>query len=589
MTEDRVTDQDPDPGALPDSGVRGAGPEVQTAERLWDLLIVGSGVAGLAAALEASRRMPTLSILLVTRGALGGHGASSLAQGGVAAAVDPSDSPELHARDTRKAGDGLARPDLVDVLTHDGPDRVRELIDIGARFDRAASGSLALGLEGAHSRHRILHARGDQTGWEVTRALRDAVRQARGIEILEHTEVLELLADRSGVHGVLARGPDDLLRPILSRTTLLATGGAGRVYLRTTSPPGLAGDGLAMAARAGANLRDLEFMQFHPTALAVDTDPLPLVTEALRGAGARLVDGMGRPVLDPEDGDELSSRDRVARQLWRSVCKGAAVFLDARGPLGEEIAQRFPGVHELCRSHGIDPAVDLIPVTPAAHYHMGGIAVDPEGRSSRPGLWAAGEVAASGVHGANRLASNSLLEGLVFGPRAARSMIEAVASPRVRTKSTLATRAILSPSVPDPGSPSLPHPEPQRMAEERLPPDIILRIRTLMWEKVGVERDETGMREAIAELDQIDRDFRSQVPTRTLNLLLVARLIAHAAALRAESRGSHFRLDFPHAAQNPARHSLVRLAVGTGRIFGELEAPVSEHVPEQARARGAQS
>ena len=587
MTEDPDIDQDPDPGALPNSGVRGVGPEVQTAEHLWDLLIVGSGVAGLAAALEASRRMPALSILLVTRGALGGHGASSLAQGGVAAAVDPTDSPELHARDTREAGAGLARPDLVDVLTRDGPDRVRELIDIGARFDRAASGSLALGLEGAHSRHRILHARGDQTGWEVTRALREAVRDAGGIEILEHTEVLELLEDRSGVHGVLARGPDDFLRPIHSRTTLLATGGAGRVYLRTTSPPGLAGDGLAMAARAGANLRDLEFMQFHPTALAVDTDPLPLVTEALRGAGARLVDRDGHPVLDPEDGDELSSRDRVARQLWRSVCKGVAVFLDARGPLGEEMAQRFPGVHELCRLHGIDPAVDLIPVTPAAHYHMGGIAVDREGRSSRPGLWAAGEVAASGVHGANRLASNSLLEGLVFGPRAARSMIEAAATPGVGTRATPATLASL-PSEPLPDSPSLPHPELRRLAEERLAPDTVLRIRTLMWEKVGVERDETGMREAIAELDQIDWDFRSQVPTHALNLLLVARLIVHAALLRAESRGSHFRLDFPHAAQDPARHSLVRLAVGTGDILGELESPVPADFPEQARPRGAQ-
>jgi len=568
MTESPDPEQDPDSPA----------PQVPPSESPRDLLIVGSGVAGLAAALEASRRMPTLSILLVTRGSLGGHGASSLAQGGVAAAVDPSDSPELHALDTRTAGDGLARPELVDLLTRDGPDRVRELIDIGAQFDRAASGSLALGLEGAHSRHRILHARGDQTGWEVTRALREAVQNARGIEISEHTEVLELLADDSGVHGVLARGPDDVVRPIHSRTTLLATGGAGRVYLRTTSPPGLAGDGLAMAARAGANLGDLEFMQFHPTALAVETDPLPLVTEALRGAGARLVDRDGRPVLDPEAGDELSSRDRVARQLWRSVRQGVAVFLDARGPLGTEMAQRFPGVHELCRSHGIDPAVDLIPVTPATHYHMGGIAVDPEGRTSRPGLWAAGEVAASGVHGANRLASNSLLEGLVFGPRATRSMIEAVTARGDRAGAPSATRS--SPVAQTAF---------RRVSEERLPPDVILRIRTIMWEKVGVERDETGMQEAVDELDRIDRYYRSSVPSHTLNLLLVARLIAHAALLRAESRGSHFRLDFPHAARGPARHSMVRLAIDTDEILGELESPAPEHVPVYAPWSGTES
>ncbi len=539
-----------------------------------DVVVVGSGVAGLSAALEFSRLARGLSVLLLTRGALGGHGASPLAQGGVAAAVAHGDSPELHALDTEAAAAGLARRELVDILTGEGPERVRELIRLGARFDRSSSGTLALGLEGAHSRHRILHAMGDRTGAEVTRALRTAVRGADGVGIHEHTEVIDLLTGTGGVEGVLVRDPSGVLRPVRARITLLATGGAGRIYLRTTSPPGLTGDGLAMAARAGAIVRDVEFMQFHPTALNVDRDPLPLVTEALRGAGARLVDRSGRPVMDPDEGDELASRDVVARSLWERIRRGTPVFLDARGELGASMAERFPGVHHLCRTHGIDPEHELIPVTPAAHYHMGGIAVDRDGQSSVAGLRAVGEVASSGVHGANRLASNSLLEGLVFGPRVARSIVvelsEKEGPGEVPVAGRTAAGTVGSGSPPPDG---VPHPSPDSRPPLRpLTPAEVRRIRTLLWERVGLVRDGEGLRSALAELEALEGELAPLVPERERGLLLVARMVTHAALLREESRGSHFRSDFPGERPGRPLHSLLGLDPVSGRIRGELAA-----------------
>jgi len=525
--------EDPDPLGPPDP-----------LDRRVDVLIVGSGVAGLSAALELGRHPLRPRTLVATRGTLGGHGASPLAQGGVAVAFDPSDSPELHADDTRAAGAGLARPELVEILTRDGPDRVRELIRIGAAFDRAPSGRLALGLEAAHSRRRILHARGDRTGAEVTRALREAVRSSAEIEVAEQMEVVELLVRDGRIAGVLARNGAGALVRILADAVLLATGGAGRAFLKTTSPPGLNGDGLAMAALAGARLMDLEFVQFHPTALDVEADPLPLMTEALRGAGARLVDREGNPVLDPDEGDELASRDKVARALWIRIREGVPVFLDCRAAFGGRLAESFPGVYALCRAHGVDPDTELVPVTPAAHYHMGGIAVDEEGRSSLPGLWAAGEVSASGVHGANRLASNSLLEGLVFGPRAARSMADAIA--RSDGAGAGGTHDAAGPDQDRPEAPAL-------------PPEVVLRIRRILWEKVGVVRNGAGLVSALKELDAMEEAFRRAPTPPARSFLLVARMITHAALLRTESRGCHFRTDYPSPAPGEPRHSQIEV------------------------------
>ncbi len=522
-----------------------------------DVLIVGSGVAGLAAALECSRIAPRARVIVLTRDSIGGHGASPLAQGGIAAALDPSDSPALHARDTERAASGLAERDLVEILTTQGPARVRELLDLGARFDLDPSGEVSLGLEGAHSRRRIVHADGDRTGAEVTRTLTEAVQHAGSLEIAESTRAVDLFSFEGRVRGVWARGANGALHLYCAQETILATGGPGRTYLRTTAPAGLDGDGMAMAGRAGALLRDIEFMQFHPTALNVPADPLPLVTEALRGAGALLVNRRGGRILEPEEGDELASRDRVARALWLRVRDGDQVFLDAREVFSSSLPQRFPGVHRLCRIHGINPARELIPVTPAAHYHMGGIAVDEAGRTSLGGLWAVGEAAASGVHGANRLASNSLLEGLVFGPRAAQAIMETSApfgklSGRELREATAVSHAA--------------------KVQAPLPESLVLRIRTLLWEGVGVVRNEEGLTGAVDQLDDIDRRLPYATPPSSRNLLLSARMIAQAALLRKESIGSHYRSDAKPATGRPLRHSGVTLGRDGGNsIVAELE------------------
>jgi len=540
-----------------------AAAEVHAAEppfasvRTTDVLVIGSGIAGLSATLELERILPGSRVVVLTREKLGGNGASPLAQGGIAAALDPSDSPSLHAADTARAADGLAREEVVEILTRDGPAQVRQLIEMGVKFDLDSSGELALGLEGAHSRRRIVHAGGDGTGAEVTRALRDAVRTGTRAEVFDHLRAVELFVVDGRVRGVLAIDEAEGLHLVRAAATLLATGGPGRVYLKTTAPRGLDGDGLAMAARAGARLRDLEFVQFHPTALDVNADPLPLITEALRGSGALLVDGAGRRILPGEEGAELTSRDRLARAIWLSMQAGRRVFLDARESTGARVRERFPGVFRTCRAHGIDPAIELIPVTPAAHYHMGGVLVDSEGRSSLDGLWAVGEVGASGVHGANRLASNSLLEGLVFGPRAARSVGESLRPVPALGAAERRGAAELARGI---GGPT------------GLSDAVTLEIRTLLWNHVGVIRDEAGLRTADEALDRIERRVSSEVPGCRRNLLVCARMITRAALVRKESLGSHWRSDARTTSAWSGRHSVVTLTPGpTPRIVAEFD------------------
>jgi L-aspartate oxidase len=532
-----------------------------------DLVIVGSGVAGLSAALAASEspRAEALRIVLITPGRIGLDGASALAQGGIAAALDPSDSPALHALDTRQAGAGLTVEERVQWLAADGPDRVRELERLGVRFDRDADGSLALGLEGAHSRRRIVHALGDRTGWEVSRVLAEAVLRRPGIRILEGWTATDLLLEgdahprfeASGgprrVAGIAMRDGNDRRADLRAPIVLLATGGAGRLYLRSTVSPFAMGDGLAMAARAGAHLDGMEFVQFHPTALRVDADPLPLVTEALRGEGAILVDGRGRPVVtgDAPGRGGLASRDRVARLLWSRMEAGDEVFLDAREAVGSDLARRFPGVYAHCREHGIDPVREPIPVTPAAHYQMGGIAVDADGRSTLPGLRAAGEVASTGVHGANRLASNSLLEGLVYGRRAghaARRDLQAGRSAgtngEARWTAPTAPAAQTGPAAP--AAPSAWKRGRPAADTQRSGADLLLALRTLLWEGAGVIRSQYGLRRTLDGLDGIEREAQAAggaTEARLRGPTLVARAIAQAALDRPCSVGSHFRSD----------------------------------------------
>src|SRR5438132_2896404 len=385
-------------------------------------LVVGSGVAGLHTAWRASADG---DVMVLTKRSLF-DSATAYAQGGIAAALGAGDSPELHRQDTLAAGAALCDSKAVQVLVEEGPARVRELMTAGAAFDLEPGGALKLGREAAHSRRRIVHAHGDQTGAEVARTLIQRVRETKGIRVLEKARVLDLIVTDQGCVGVRAAVAGKAVE-IIADSTVLATGGCGQVYRYTTNPQVATGDGYAIAHRAGVRLADMEFVQFHPTALDTPENPLALISEAVRGEGAILLnEDLVRFMPKRHKLAELAPRDVVAREIFRQQLGGRRVWLDAR-KLGASFRKRFPGIMALCQARGINPTKDLIPVTPAAHYMMGGVVTDLRGRSSLPRLYACGEVSRTGVHGANRLASNSLLEGLVFAERVARDMIETTA------------------------------------------------------------------------------------------------------------------------------------------------------------------
>lgn len=483
------------------------------------VVVVGTGVAGLAAALGAER----LGVHLLTKTALE-SGSSPWAQGGVAAAVGAGDSPELHAADTVAAGAGLVDPEVAELVTREGPLAIRRLVEIGTEFDRGVRGELELGREAAHSRRRILHARGDSTGAELVRALGARVLRAPGVTIFEEAFAERLVVEGGRVAGVVVRHRDGRRRFHAAPRVVLATGGLGQLFLHTTNPPESTGDGLLLAATAGATLVDVEFVQFHPTALEVDLDPLPLLTEALRGEGAVLMDDRGERFMVTEHADaELAPRDVVARAIFRRRAAGHRVFLDARAALGERFPARFPRVFAACRDAGIDPRLEPMPVVPAAHYFMGGVAVDEHGRSTVDGLWACGEISATGIHGANRLASNSLLEALVFGARVAESLA--------------ATSRAAAPvaAVGDGASQE----DPRRVA-----PELRRALRQLAAERLGVVRDAAGLAAARARLAEVWRELPAGA-SEARALAAAGTLVAAAAERRQESRGAHFRADYP--------------------------------------------
>src|SRR5437667_10293091 len=483
-------------------------------------LVVGGGLAGLRTAWLA----PAADDVMVPTKRSLFDSATAYAQGGIAAALGAGDSPELHRQDTLAAGAALADAEAVKVLVEEGPARVRELATAGAQFDLEPGGNFKLGREAAHSRRRIVHAHGDQTGAEVARTLIKRVKEAPRIQVLEKARILDLIAEDGMVFGVRAAVAGNPLE-IIADATVLATGGCGQVYRYTTNPQVATGDGYAIAHRAGARLADMEFVQFHPTALDTPENPLALISEAVRGEGATLVNERGvRFMKKIHRLAELAPRDVVARAIVRQQRAGHRVYLDAR-KLAPTFARRFPGILALCKARGIDPRRDLIPVTPAAHYMMGGIVTDLCGRSSLDRLYAVGEVSRTGVHGANRLASNSLLEGLVFAERVARDILE--------------TRKLPTP----PRKKSWDVPVLRDRGAAQVAADT---IRQGMWEFCGIDRSAKGLRLGRTKLEEIE----SRLPegtTEEANMVQTSRLIADAALLRKESRGGHYRSDFPRA------------------------------------------
>ncbi|MCE9545633.1 MAG: L-aspartate oxidase [Planctomycetia bacterium] len=537
-----------------------------------DVLIVGGGLAGLRAAIEIDQ---SLNVLVVTKDQLR-QSNSSYAQGGIAGVFDPEDRFEDHISDTLTAGHGLCDTEVVEMVVREAPQRIQELIDWGTHFD-LNHGELALGREGGHSRHRIVHAQGDATGREVMRAVIDWTERLSHVTTWENSFTLDLLCDDEGCRGAIVARAGGEMNLVWARQTILCTGGAGQLYRESSNPEVATGDGIALAWRAGAELRDMEFMQFHPTMLYIAGSSRILVTEAVRGEGAHLVDNSGTRFMGDYDPRlELAPRDVVSRAIVLQMerTRHSCVYLDMTHLEPNYVRRRFPGLLQSCAKFGLDITTDRIPVRPGAHYFVGGVSVDHEGRTTVPNLWGAGEVTASGLHGANRLASNSLLEGMVYGAHAGRGASDAALAmpdelrampienprqpvatrPTGETKATdsdpfagvdaaeqsarAATVATGSGGVTEPG-------EPLDLA------DIRNALKSLMWRRVGVRRDRAGLLSAAETIDAwcryvLPRQFDNQEGWELQNMLTVARIMTRAALLREETRGVHQRTDFPN-------------------------------------------
>jgi L-aspartate oxidase len=542
----------------------------------YDAVVIGAGVAGLSFAL----RLPeSWRIALLTKGSLG-ESNTRYAQGGISAAIGPDDSPVLHEEDTLVAGAGLCDPEAVRSLVEGAPEAVRWLLSIGADFDRIRqTGELALGKEAAHSRHRVLHAGGDATGAEVERAMVAAVRARETIDIYEHAFGLDLVVEDGVCVGLycLLPEPSRIVR-FEAPVVVLAAGGAGQIWAVTSNPEGATADGLAMAIRAGVAVADLEFVQFHPTVMAVPGTESFLVTEAVRGEGAYLLDSEGRRFMtDLHPLAELAPRDVVARgiQSTMAASQTAQVYLDLRHLDGDAMHERFPTISRELRQRGLDLANDLIPVAPAAHYFIGGVAADTSGVTSLPGLYALGEASCTGVHGANRLASNSLLEGLVFGLESA-ELVSRTHMPGSAPVEPLHGHSMESAALPGPtGHEHLEH--------------LVNRIREAMSRDVAVVRNNGSLTRAGAEIEAISRELStiegaSQSLWEARNIALAAQAIVAAALFRQESRGAHFRSDYP--ATDPSldgRHSLLTGPAIDDWAFGRLDQAFASPVTAVSR------
>lgn len=506
-------------------------------------LIVGAGLAGLFTALKLAPRPVTV----LSPKPLGTGASSAWAQGGVAAAVGAGDSTGAHAADTEMAGAGIVDHGIAQSVTAEAAARIEDLARWGTPFDRDDFGNYALGREAAHSANRIVKVEGDRAGWAIMQAIIAQVRRTPSIRIVEGITALSLARDNGRIVGVFCRRLGDrYAEPVLirARATVLAAGGLGGLYAITTNPPGVRGHAMGMAARAGALIADPEFVQFHPTAIATGADPAPLATEALRGEGAILVNDLGErfmPAIHPDA--ELAPRDIVARANFRQIRSGRQVFLDTRQALGATILTRFPTVAKYCHDAGIDPVQGMIPVTPAAHFHMGGVKVDERGRSSLPGLWACGEASCTGLHGANRLASNSLLEAVVYGARIAEDI------------GGLEPVRMLAPFK------GIEWNEAEGARAEAVLRNLpaVQQLRQVMTDLVGVERDAAGLAEALRQIARLEASAE-HVTSAYLNMTISATLVAAAALRRTESRGGHYRIDHPEPDEKWEHHTVITLA-----------------------------
>lgn len=506
-----------------------------------DVLIVGGGIAGLRAALAIDHR---LNVVVVTKDRLD-QSNSAYAQGGIAGVLDPLDDFAKHAADTVSAGKGICDPDIVDMVVKDAPERIQELIRYGADFDRH-NGEIDLTREGGHSHPRVVHALGDATGREVMRAMIQRVREADHIDIREDTFTLDLLTHDGLCRGALVSQANRGRCFIWAKQTILATGGAGALYRETTNPPIATADGHAMAWRAGAELRDMEFMQFHPTVLYIAGSSRHLITEAVRGEGAWLRDKTGdRFMQGYADALELAPRDVVSQAIATQMRKTRhpCVYLDLTHLDSELVARRFPHIREVCAEFGLDLAHDQIPVRPGAHYMIGGLTVDPTGRTTLPGLRAAGEVTSTGLHGANRLGSNSLLEGLVYGLKCGqRASEDAMLQPDSYTAPAIESKQ-----------------QPRPDDDELNVTDLRNSLGSLMWRFVGISRNQSDLDAAARQVDfwsryVLSRELSDPTGWELQNMLNVARVMITSALARTESRGVHLRSDFPDTRSDLARH-----------------------------------
>ncbi|WP_439272527.1 L-aspartate oxidase [Pseudochrobactrum sp. HB0163] len=483
------------------------------------IIIVGGGLAGLFCALQ----LQPLPVTVIAAAPVGQGASSAWAQAGIAAAVSSDDTVENHVRDTLMAGDGIVDEDIIRMMASSASARVHDLLQLGVPFDRDLAGRLQVSREAAHSHNRIVRVRGDMAGRAIMQALVAKVRQTPSVTLIENACAYQLLADANTVNGLIIRHADGRDQILPARHVVIATGGIGHLYQVTTNPAEASGSGIGMAAQAGALLADMEFVQFHPTALDVKADPAPLATEALRGHGAHLVNKAGeRFMLRHDPAAEMAPRDVVARGIYEEVMSGRGAYLDCTRAIGKNFAQEFPTVYAYCQAAGIDPAYDLIPVVPAAHYFMGGILTDMDGRTTVNGLWACGEAASTGAHGANRLASNSLLEAVVFAARVADAI-------RQLPQGT----SVSQPDI--------------MLCKVRSRPDYtaaMQQLRSVMSRSFGVIRRQDQMLQGLQQIRQLARHNDNPV---FANCLATAEVLAVSALARKESRGGHYRSDYPES------------------------------------------